>query len=169
MTDHIKMPAPLPLPMRIFAVDLGDQRTGLALGDRITNIASPAGLIEIPIERNDGQALLDEILRQLHANTGGRDTEMLLGIPLNMDNTEGPRAKLARVFAQRLANASGLAVVLFDERRTSIAANARMAQTGLTHKQKKKRRDAIAAATIAQSYLDDPDTAIDTIMPMDSV
>jgi len=152
--------------MRIFAIDLGDQRTGLALGDRITNIASPAGLIEIPIERNDGRALLDEILRQFSANTGGTDTEMLIGMPLNMDNTEGPRAKLVRRFAQRLANASGLPVVLVDERRTSIAADHRMAQTGLTHKQKKKRRDAIAAATIAQLYLDDPVAAVDTIEPM---
>ena len=152
--------------MRIFAIDLGDQRTGLALGDNITNIASPAGLIEIPIERNDGEALLNEILRQLIANTGGIDTELLIGMPLNMDDTEGPRAKLVRVYAQRIANAANLPIVLVDERRTSIAANARMAQTGLTHKQKKKRRDAIAAATIAQSYLDDPDTAIDTISPM---
>ena len=152
--------------MRIFAIDLGDQRTGLALGDDITNIASPAGLIEIPITRNDGQALLDEILRQLLANTGGLDTAVLIGMPLNMDDTEGPRAKLVRVYAQRIANAMNLPIVLVDERRTSIAANARMAQTGLTHKQKKKRRDAIAAATIAQSYLDDPDTAIDTILPI---
>ncbi len=151
--------------MRIFAIDLGDQRTGLALGDRITNIASPAGLIEIPIERNDGQALLDEILRQLIANTGGRDTEMLIGMPLNMDSTEGPRAKLVRAFAQRLADSANRPVVLVDERRTSIAADHRMAQTGLTHKQKKKRRDAIAAAAIAQSYLDDPDVAVDTILP----
>jgi len=152
--------------MRIFAIDLGDQRTGLALGDRITNIASPAGLIEIPIERNDGQALLNEIIGQLIASTGGKDTEMLIGMPLNMDDTQGPRAKLVRDFAQRLADAANLPIVLVDERRTSIAANHRMAQTGLTHKQKKKRRDAIAAATIAQSYLDDPDVVVDTIVPM---
>lgn len=154
--------------MRIFAIDLGDQRTGLALGDDITNIASPAGLIQIPIERNDGQALLDEILRQLLANTGGKDTELLIGMPLNMDDTEGPRAKLVRIYAQRIADKANLPIVLVDERRTSIAANARMAQTGLTHKQKKKRRDAIAAATIAQSYLDDSDTVIDTILPTKS-
>ncbi len=149
--------------MRIFAIDLGDQRTGLALGDRITNIASPAGLIEIPIERNNGQSLLDEIIRQLHAQTDGTETEVLIGMPLNMDGTEGPRAKLVRAFAQRIANAQQCSVVLIDERQTSIMADQRMAQTGLTHKQKKKRRDAIAAATIAQSYLDDPQSALGTI------
>lgn len=152
--------------MRIFAIDLGDQRTGLALGDRITNIASPAGLIEIPIEREAGESLLSEIIRQFQSQTGGRDTEILIGMPLNMDDTEGPRAKLVREYAQRLANASDCPIVLVDERRTSIAADLRMSQTGLTHKQKKKRRDAIAAATIAQSFLDDPDVAIDTILPM---
>lgn len=152
--------------MRIFAIDLGDQRTGFALGDRITNIASPAGLIEIPIERENGESLLNEIVRQYIANTGGNDTEMLIGFPLNMDGSEGPNAKKVRGIAQRLANKANTPLILVDERRTSIAANARMAQTGLTHKQKKKRRDAIAAATIAQSYLDDPDVVIDTVEPM---
>jgi putative Holliday junction resolvase len=154
--------------MRIFAIDLGDQRTGLALGDRITNIASPAGLIEIPIEREDGDSLLSEIIRQFHSQTGGRDTEMVIGMPLNMDGSEGPRAKLVREYAQRLANAGSCPIVLVDERRTSIAADARMSQTGLTHKQKKKRRDAIAASTIAQSFLDDPNVAIDTILPINT-
>ena len=152
--------------MRIFAIDLGDQRTGLALGDRITNIASPAGLIEIPIDRDAGKALLEAIHRQLIEHTGGQDTQILLGLPLNMDNSEGPRSKIARAFARRLAMHCQCPIILVDERRTSIAADSSMAQSGLTHKQKKMRRDAIAAATIAQSYLDDPESALDTIMPM---
>ncbi len=154
--------------MRIFSIDLGDQRTGFALGDRITNIASPAGLIEIPIERENGTSLLNEIHRQYIAHTGGQDTEMLIGLPLNMDDTEGPNAKKVRAFAQRRADLAQCAITLVDERRTSIAADSRMAQTGLTHKQKKMRRDAIAASTIAQMYLDDPDVAIDTIQPMNN-
>lgn len=153
--------------MRIFAIDLGDQRTGLALADHISKIASPAGLIEIPIDRESGESLLFEIVRQFHSQTGGKDTEIIIGHPLNMDDTEGPRAKLVRAYAQRIANRARCAVVLVDERRTSIAADARMSQTGLTHKQKKMRRDAIAAATIAQVYLDDPESAIDTIMPIE--
>jgi len=146
--------------MRIFAIDLGDQRTGLALADRITSIASPAGLIETPIEHEDGRLLVSEIVKQFQRQASGPETELIIGLPLNMDNTEGPRAKLVRVFAQKLATRLDRPIVLVDERRTSIAADARMSQTGLTHKQKKMRRDAIAAAAIAQIYLDEPDTSV---------
>ena len=90
--------------MRIFAIDLGDQRTGLALADRITSIASPAGLIEIPIDREDGRLLITEIVKQFHRQASGPETEIILGLPLNMDNTEGPRAKLVREFATKLAS-----------------------------------------------------------------
>ena len=151
--------------MRIFAIDLGDQRTGLALGDRITNIASPAGLVEVPIDHDQGESLLNELTLQYQTLTGGHNTELLIGLPLNMDDSEGPRAKLVREFAQRIADRAECPIILVDERRTSIAADHRMSQTGLTHKQKKRRRDAIAAAAIAQSYLDDPDSAIDTLEP----
>jgi putative Holliday junction resolvase len=146
--------------MRIFAIDLGDQRTGLALADRITSIASPAGLVEIPIDREDGRLLVSEIVSQFQKQASGPETEIILGMPLNMDGSEGPRARIVRDFAQKLANRLDRPIVLVDERRTSKAADARMAQSGLTHKQKKQRRDAIAAAAIAQLYLDEPDNSV---------
>lgn len=141
--------------MRIFAVDLGDKRTGLALADRITGIASPAGLLEVPIAHEGGRVLLDAIVEQLRQQAPGAQTEVVIGLPLNMDSSEGPRAKLVRAFAERLAAQIGREVVLVDERKTSLLADARMAQSGLTHKQKKQRRDAIAAAAIAQLFLED--------------
>jgi len=152
--------------MRIFAIDLGDQRTGLALADDITGIASPGGLLEIPIERDGGHALLCSIYKEFNHQAGGLDTEILIGLPLNMDGTEGGRAELVRKFAQRIANLTGRTIVLVDERRTSLAADEQMARSGLTHKQKKRRRDAIAAAAIARSYLQDPDVAIGRLDPM---
>ncbi len=156
--------------MRIFAIDLGDQRTGLGLADRTTRIASPAGLIEIPIDRENGRLLINEIVKQFHRQASGPVTEIILGLPLNMDNTEGPRAKLVREFATKLASRIDRPIVLVDERRTSMAADARMSQSGLTHKQKKMRRDAIAAAAIAQLYLDEPDTSVvDTIEPIEHI
>ncbi len=155
-------------PMRIFAIDLGDKRTGLALADRITCIASPAGLVEVPIDQENGRLLIDAIVKQFHQQASGPETEIVLGIPLNMDSTEGPRAKLVRDFATKLASRIDRPIVLVDERKTSQAADAQMAQTGLTHKQKKQRRDAIAAAAIAQLYLDEPDSSvIDTIEPIE--
>lgn len=156
--------------MRIFAIDLGDRRTGLALADRITSIASPAGLVEIPIEREHGRLLIDAIVKQFHQQASGPETEIVMGIPLNMDDTEGERAKLVRAFAVKLASRIDRPVVLVDERKTSQLADARMSQSGLTHKQKKQRRDAIAAAAIAQLYLDEPDASvIDTIDPIEHI
>jgi len=149
--------------MRIFAIDLGDQRTGLALADRVTNIASPAGLVEVPIDHDDGNRLIQALTE--HIPPLPADIEIIMGMPLNMDDSVGPRAQLVKAFAIRLAAHINRPIVLVDERRTSVAADAKMSQTGLTHKQKKKRRDAIAAAAIAELYLTDPDSVIETINP----
>lgn len=149
--------------MRILAIDLGDQRTGLALADRITNIASPAGLVEVPIDHDDGKRLLESLREHIPARPA--EIEVVMGMPLNMDDSIGPRAVLVRNFAIRLADLVGRPIVLVDERRTSVAADAAMSQTGLTHKQKKRRRDAIAAAAIAQAFLSDPDSIIETVEP----
>lgn len=144
---------------RLIAIDLGDKRTGLALGDSITRIATPAGLIETPIAERGGDALLDALERAIADLVGASPARLIVGLPINMDGTEGPRAGLVRAFAERLAarfaGDHGREIAFHDERRSSMAADERMAQTGLTHKQKKQRRDAIAAAAILQSYLDD--------------
>lgn len=71
-----------------------------------------------------------------------------------MDGSEGPRAKRSREFAMRLQAKSGRTVLFQDERLTTAAADWSLAGTGLTHKQKKNRRDAIAAAAMLQSFLD---------------
>lgn len=149
--------------MRILAIDLGDQRTGLARADRITSIASPAGLIEVPIDHDEGKRLLEALAKEIASEPS--DCEILIGLPLNMDDSVGPRAKLVKDFARRLADQTNRTIILVDERRTSVAADSKMSQTGLTHKQKKKRRDAIAAAAIAELYLSDPEATIDTLNP----
>ncbi len=139
--------------MRVVAIDLGDVRTGVAVGDRVTGIASPAGLIETPIGREGGEALLRGIAGQVRSLVGGEGAEVVVGLPLNMDGTEGPRAGLVRAFAARIAGALGTPVILVDERRTTVEADERMARSGLTHKQKKMRRDAIAAAAVLRAFL----------------
>ncbi len=149
--------------MRYLAIDLGDKRTGLATGDDGLWIASPAGVIEISIDEQGGNRLLDAIAKEAASVFGPPSAPgaIVLGLPLNMDDSEGPRAKLAIAFAERIAEATGRTVYLQDERQTSIRANALMAQTGLTHKQKKKRRDAIAAAAILDLFFDALDTTTD--------
>ncbi|MEN0020771.1 MAG: Holliday junction resolvase RuvX [Planctomycetota bacterium] len=149
---------------RYLGIDLGDKRTGLAVGDDVLKLAMPAGLIEVSIALAGdptaavpkpvaGDALLTALTKAA-AEQLGRGEALVLGLPLNMDGTEGPRAKLVRAFGERLAERSGRAVHFQDERRTSVAADEKMARTGLTHGQKKRRRDALAAAAMLQAFLD---------------
>lgn len=142
--------------MRYLAIDLGDKRTGLAIGDTETRIASPLGLIEVPRDREEGRALLRELARASETHLGPPEEtagELVLGLPLNMDATEGPRAKIAHDLATKLAALTRRPVHLHDERLTTAAADNKMARTGLTRGQKKARRDAIAAAMLLESFL----------------
>ncbi len=142
--------------MRYLAIDLGDKRTGLAIGDTETGIASPLAVIEIPRNREEGRALLRDLARVVVEHLGEPGTsrgELVVGLPLNMDGTEGPRAKIARDFATQLATTTGRIVHLHDERLTTAAADNKMARSGLTHGQKKARRDALAAAVLLENFL----------------
>ncbi len=132
--------------MRYLAIDLGDKRTGLAVGDDETALATPAATLPVA----PGPALIDAILRMIREHEV--DT-LVLGLPLNADGSEGPRAKLTRQFGVSLQEATEVPLYYQDERLTTYAANQRLAGTGRTHKQKKAARDAIAAAEILQDFL----------------
>lgn len=147
--------------MRYVALDLGDKRTGVAVGDSITGLAAPVDVIQVAVMHEGGEALLRAIAKAVEdqlgqASASGRVAapgEIVMGLPLNMDGTEGPRAKLVRSFALRVQERTGRTVHVQDERLTSAAADWSLARTGLTHKQKKERRDALAAAAILQDFL----------------
>lgn len=133
--------------MRYLCIDLGDKRTGIATGDDGSGIATPLDVINTA---NPG-----ERLRQLVAliEREGPDA-LVVGLPLNMDDSEGPSAKKVLVFIDELAAATKLPIHAHDERLSSAMANEQMAMSGLTHKQKKARRDALAAAAILRGYLE---------------
>ena len=135
--------------MRYLAIDLGDRRTGLAVGDDQTNIASPIDSVEIA----PGPELVRAICETIRKH---EPDAVVLGLPLNMDGTEGPQARRVRAFGQLLSEQTDQPIHYQDERLTSFAADQRMARTGQTHKQKKQRRDAIAAAEILRDFLDSP-------------
>ena len=139
------------------AIDLGDQRTGLAVGDTQTGLVSPLDVLEVPVRSAGGAALLDAIAGAIDENLGaganGRPTGLVVGLPVNMDGTEGPRAKQVRAFAARIAQRTGLEVAFQDERLSTADADWAMARSGLTRKQKKGRRDALAAAAILRDFL----------------
>ncbi len=141
---------------RYLSIDLGDKRTGLAVGDAVTCIVSPLEVLSVPIAERAGEALLDALVAAInrqfspHAAVG-----LVFGLPLNMDGTEGPRAKLVRAFAARLAARLGPARAIHfqDERLTSADADWQLARSGKTRKEKKETRDALAAATILRDFL----------------
>lgn len=135
--------------MRHLCIDLGDKRTGLAVGDTVTRLVSPTDVLEVPIARNAGADLLTAITKAV-ADQGAK--ALVVGLPLNMDDSEGPRAKSVRAFAQRVAAATNLPLHFQDERLSSVAADWTMARSGMTHGQKKARRDALAAAQILRDY-----------------
>jgi putative Holliday junction resolvase len=133
--------------MRYLAIDLGDRRTGLAVGDDETFLVSPAGTIETGNTSERHRQLLAAIAEQ-------QPDALVVGWPLNMDGSVGPAAKKIQQAADQLGKATGLEVHLVDERLTSADADDQMARTGWTHGQKKARRDALAAANILRKFLD---------------
>lgn len=131
--------------MKYLAIDYGDKHTGLAVCDPAETIASPLTVI-------DGQKdLLDKIVR---IATAENVEAIVLGLPLNMDDSTGPRAKLVLKFAEQLKNRLQIPVHLQDERLTTFAAEKKMAPADLSRKKKKKRLDAIAAAQILETFLE---------------
>ena len=134
--------------MRYLAIDLGGRRTGLAVGDDRTRTVSPAGVIEQP----PGEHLIHAVEKAVRDYQPGA---LVIGLPLNMDESEGESAKQARELGKQIAAATKLPVHYQDERLTSFAADARMARSGRTHKQKKQIRDAIAAVEILRDFLDE--------------
>lgn len=141
--------------MRFIAIDLGDARTGLAVGDDATRIVTPLDVIECSRQMCGGEALLDLLQKAIEDVVSARALcELVVGLPYNMDGTEGPRAKLVRQFADKLATRTGRQVHFQDERLTSSDADWSMARSGMSHKQKKERRDALAAAAILRDFLD---------------
>lgn len=138
--------------MRYLCIDLGDKRTGIAVGDDVTRLASPVEVLEVPRERDAGAALLEALARAVAEHLGPRD-EIVIGLPLNMDGSEGERAHLVREFAEAVRERTGREIHFQDERLSSAQADWDMGRTGLTHKQKKARRDALAAAAILRDFL----------------
>lgn len=130
---------------RWLAIDHGSRRIGLAISDESAELVSPLEVISArPAEQ------LARRLRELIEQYGPMG--IVVGWPLNMDDTEGPQGAIARAFAVDLAG-FGFDVRLWDERLSSAAADAKLA--GLyTRKKKKARQDAVAAAAILQDFLD---------------
>ena len=132
--------------MKIMGIDYGDARTGIALSDLLCSIVGSTTVIH---SRNT-QKTLDEIVRIAKDNDVG---EIVMGLPKNMDGTEGPRAQLCREFAAMVEQATGLSVKLWDERRTTVEAHNILSAHNYHGKKRKNTVDAVAASLILEGYL----------------
>ena len=132
--------------MKILAVDYGDARTGIAISDLLCSIVGSTTVIH---SRNR-EKTLEEIQRLVKENGVG---EIVVGLPKNMDGTEGTRAELCREFARLLEEATGLKVALWDERRTTVEAHNILSAHNYHGKKRKNTVDAVAAALILEGYL----------------
>jgi putative Holliday junction resolvase len=131
--------------MRYLAIDYGEKRTGLAVCDAAETIASPYDVLH-------GQK---DLVKEIARIVASENIEaVVLGLPLNMDDSEGPQAKKARAFGQRLESQIRVPVHFQDERLSSFGAEQKLEEIGLTKGKKRERLDALAAAEILQAFLE---------------
>ena len=133
--------------MRYLGLDLGRATIGLALADDVIRTARALRTLRRRNEAEDLAAL----------KCAAEEYEVglaVLGLPLNMDGTEGPSARLARAFAPKVQDALGVPVELFDERLSTFEAEQRLEALGFSSRQRRDKVDAEAAAVILQGWID---------------
>ena len=136
--------------MKLIALDYGSKTVGVAQADELGLLASP---LETIFRKEEGKlrktyARIEEICKETGA--GG----VVVGLPVNMDGSESARAGMAREFASAVERRTGLKVVLWDERLTTVEAEEILREKGIPRQDFKKTIDAVAAAIILQDYLD---------------
>ena len=132
--------------MRVMAIDYGDQRIGIAVSDAMRMLCGDAFTLQEWNMERAAARIAEEV------SARGVDT-LVLGLPKNMDGSEGPRASITREFAALLREATGIEPVLWDERRSSIEAHAILHANGRKMKDHRKTVDAVAATLMLEGYL----------------
>ena len=131
---------------RIMGIDYGDVRTGVAISDLLCSIVGSTTVVP---SRNREKAIADIVRIAIDSEVG----EIVVGLPRNMDGTEGPRAQLCREFADALGEATGLPIHMWDERRTTVEAHNILSQHNYHGQKRKNTVDAVAASLILEGYL----------------
>ena len=132
--------------MKIMAIDYGDARTGVALSDLLCSIVGSTTVIH----SHNSQKTLAELQKLAKENNVG---EIVIGLPKNMDGTEGPRAQLCREFAALVEQSTGVPVKFWDERRTTVEAHNILSAHNYHGMKRKNTVDAVAASLILEGYL----------------
>ena len=131
---------------KIMGIDYGDARTGVAISDLLCSIVGTTAVLP---SRNTEKLLMD-IVRLVKENQVG---EIVVGLPKNMDGTEGSRAQLCREFARLVQEATGVPLTMWDERRTTVEAHNILSAHNYHGKKRKETVDAVAASLILEGYL----------------
>ena len=134
----------------MIGIDLGEARVGIAIADTLGLLAHPRETIRVPA----GRGAEGVIRRIVEIVTQEKVGIIILGLPRNMDGTEGPAATKARQFADELRAATACEVRLLDERLTTVAAQKALHASGRNVKQGRAVIDQVAAQMILQTYLD---------------
>ncbi|MBW7922907.1 MAG: Holliday junction resolvase RuvX [Rubellimicrobium sp.] len=146
-TDAGEFAAALAPSRPLVGLDLGTRTIGVALSDRRRGIATPGRTLKRTKFTPDAQALLAQAAQ---AEACG----LVLGLPLNMDGSEGPRAQSTRAFALGLSRLTGLPILLWDERLSTVAAERALIEADLSRRRRAEVVDSVAAGLILQGALD---------------
>lgn len=136
--------------MRILGLDFGSKTVGVAVSDELMMTAQGLEIIrrQSPNKLRQSLARIEQIIEEYQVE------RIVLGYPKNMNNTEGERCEKTKEFKEMLERRTGLAVILWDERLTTVAADRLMMETGVRRENRKQYVDEIAAVFILQGYLD---------------
>ncbi|WP_460273752.1 Holliday junction resolvase RuvX [Celeribacter sp. ULVN23_4] len=148
ITDDIAdFKAALPAMTPLAGLDFGDKTIGVAISDRLHSVASPTDTIRRKKFTLDAEALLKLLTSR---EVGG----IVLGLPRNMDGSEGPRCQKTRAFARNLGQLTELPITFWDERLSSVAADRAMLEADMSRAKRAEKIDQVAAGVILQGALD---------------
>jgi putative Holliday junction resolvase len=148
ITDDItEFVAALPAMRPLIGLDLGTKTIGIAVSDTFRSVASPIETIKRTKFTVDAQAVIAHITKR---DIGG----LVLGLPRNMDGTEGPRAQATRAFARNFDRLHSLPITFWDERLSTVAAEKALLEADTTRKRRSEVIDHVAASYILQGVLD---------------
>ena len=134
--------------MRVLGIDLGSKRIGIAASDRSGTIASPLTVLKRGTSQRIDHAEIAKIVLEEEAQA------IVIGLPLNMDGSEGSAAKSARMEAERMATVVNVPIYIHDERRSTVEGDRVLMERGMNAQDRRKVIDKVAAAVILQSWLD---------------
>lgn len=146
-TEITDFAAALPANRALAGLDLGEKTIGVAVSDRLLSVASPLSTIRRTKFTVDAAALMDIITKR---EIGG----VILGLPLNMDGSEGPRCQSTRAFARNLSRLTDLPIGFWDERLSTVAAERALLEADTSRKRRSEVIDHVAAGYILQGALD---------------